>query len=282
MEAVTNTKMDILKTIIKETKQRVELARITAPVGALELLPAFRAPTLSLRQSVKRQRTGIIAEIKKASPSQGLIRPDFEVADIARAYRTAGAAAISIVTEPNHFQGSLQDLQTVRMVVDLPVLRKDFMVDPYQIVEARAWGADAVLLIAAALDRAQLGELTSTARELGLECLVEVHDPSELDKLDFDAVNLLGVNNRNLKTFQVDVRQTSTVVDLVPTGITVISESGLQSASEIVQLKGRGVGGFLIGTAFMRARNPGQALQTLLSEIDTLIQSPQKLRKVAV
>ncbi|MFV1980193.1 MAG: indole-3-glycerol phosphate synthase TrpC [Rhodothermia bacterium] len=274
--------MDILQTIIEETKQRVELARVTAPVGALELLPAFRAPTLSLRQSVDRRRTGIIAEIKKASPSQGLIRQDYEVADIARAYRTAGAAAISILTEPNHFRGSLQDLQTVRMVVDLPVLRKDFVVDPYQIVEARAWGADAVLLIAAALDRGQLGELMSTARELGLECLVEVHNPSELDKLDFDAVRLLGVNNRNLKTFCVDIGQTSAVVDLVPTGITVISESGLQSASEIVQLKRRGVGGFLIGTTFMRTRNPGQTLQILLTEVDKLMRSPQKLTRVAV
>jgi indole-3-glycerol phosphate synthase len=283
IDPATNTKMDILHTIIEETKLRVQTAREETSVGKLELMPAFRAPTLSLRQCIERKRTGVIAEIKRASPSKGAIRSDYDVSSIARGYRAAGAAAISVLTEPNHFKGSLSDLHSARMVVDVPILRKDFIIDSYQIVESRAWGADAVLLIAAGLDRNQIADLMSTAKALDMECLVEVHNPSELDKLDMDSVEILGVNNRDLKTFHVDIRQTTSVLDLVPTGTTVISESGLQLASELVDLSRRGVGGFLIGTAFMEKRDPGEALSSLLAETDALTRSPQKkLRKLAV
>lgn len=274
--------MNILDTIIQETKKRVSAARLTTPEGALELLPAFRAPTLSLAESLKRKRIGVIAELKKASPSAGLIRRDYDVSSIARQYRIAGAAAVSVLTEPNHFQGSLDHLGRVRMVVDLPILRKDFVVDPYQIIEARAWGADAVLLIAAALERDQLAELMSAAEQAGLECLVEVHDPYELDRVDLDRVKLLGVNNRDLKTFEVDIRQTANVLDLVPTNVTVVSESGLKSASDIVSLSRRGAGGFLIGTRFMEIREPGTALRSLLVESEALLDAPAPLRRIAV
>ena len=270
--------MDILKTIIQETIERVNRSNVSAPVGSLELLPAFRAPTLSLRSCLDARRMGVIAEIKRASPSRGVIRQDFDVPAIARSFRAAGATAISVLTEPNHFEGSLADLATVRMVVDLPILRKDFVVDPYQLVEARAWGADAVLLIAAALDREQIAELMSTADELRLECLVEVHDPVELDKLDFDRVKLLGVNNRDLKTLRVDIRQTTNVLDLVPTDVTVISESGIRTAAEIVELSRRGAAGFLIGTALMKSRDPGDALRALIDQSETMMRSPRPLR----
>jgi indole-3-glycerol phosphate synthase len=168
------------------------------------------------------------------------------------------------------------------MVVDLPLLRKDFVIDPYQIVEARAWGADAVLLIAAALERRQLSELQSAARELDMECLVEVHEVTELDRIDFDQTGLLGINNRNLKTLEVDVRQTRLIADLVPTGTTIISESGLQSGSEIADLIRRGIDGFLVGTSLMKAHDPGEALNRLLAQTQKSLLSPQPLRRVAV
>lgn len=274
--------MDILKTIIDETRDRVRSDRRTKTVESLELLPAFRAPTLSLAKAVERAPVGIVAEIKKASPSQGTIQSDFDVSKIARSYRSAGAAAISILTEPNHFAGSIDHLATVRMVVDLPILRKDFVIDPYQIVEARAWGADAVLLIAAALERRQLSELQSAARELDMECLVEVHDVSELDKVDFDQTSLLGINNRNLKTFEVDIRQTKLIADLVPTGTTIMSESGLESGSEIADMIRRGIDGFLIGTSLMKTHDPGEALSKLLGQTEKSLRSPQPLRRVAI
>ena len=273
--------MDILDTILADTRERLELSRVKAPVGALELLPPFRAPTLSLRESLRKRRFGIIAEIKKASPSKGVIRSDFDVPAIARAYRTAGAAAISVLTEPEHFSGSLDHLEEVRMVVDLPILRKDFIIDPYQVVEARAWGADAILLIAAALDRNQLTDLMQAAQGLGMEALVEVHDPSELDDVDLDSVSLLGVNNRNLKTMRVDVQQTMRILELVPSDLTVVSESGIRTADQLVELDRRGAGGFLIGTAFMKSRKPGRALESLLADANGLSKNPSKLRLVA-
>lgn len=274
--------MDILERIIKETKARVKSGRRTATIEALKLLPAFRAPTLSLRKSLTNRRLAVIAEVKKASPSRGVIQPDFDVTRIARSYRAAGATALSVLTEPEHFMGSLDHLAAVRMVVDLPILRKDFIVDPYQIIESRAWGADAVLLIAAVLERNQISELISAAEELDMECLIEVHNASELDKLDFTQVKLLGINNRDLKTFKVDTRRTESIVDLVPTETTIVSESGLRSGAEMFDLSRRGVDGFLIGTALMRARDPGEALARLLSEADTLMRSPSPLRRVAI
>jgi indole-3-glycerol phosphate synthase len=274
--------MDILKTIIDETRERVRSDQRTKTVESLELLPAFRAPTLSLTNAVEKAPIGIIAELKKASPSQGTIQPDFDVSKIACSYRSAGAAAISILTEPNHFKGSIDHLASVRMVVDLPILRKDFVIDPYQIVEARAWGADAVLLIAAALESRQLAELQSAAAELDMECLVEVHEISELDKIDLDRTRLLGINNRNLKTLEVDIRTTKLIADLVPTGTTIVSESGLQSGDEVADLIRRGIDGFLVGTSLMKRHDPGEALSRLLSQTQKSLRSPQKLRRVAV
>jgi indole-3-glycerol phosphate synthase len=272
--------MDILKTILRETDERVQRAKATATVAMMESLPAFSAPTLSLREALSAKAVSVIGEVKKASPSRGLIRSDFDVASIGRAYRRGGAAAVSVLTEPNHFKGSLLHLSEVRRFVDLPILRKDFIIDEYQLIEARAFGADAVLLIAAALDKSQLHDLLDSATELELECLVEVHNASELEQLDLDRIGLLGINNRDLTTFKVDVTQTSRLLPQLPSHMTVVSESGLHSAVQLAALSSLGVQGFLIGEALMKERDVEQTLQTLLSQAQSHLSKRTKLRLV--
>jgi indole-3-glycerol phosphate synthase len=267
--------MTILDQILADTRTLVLRRKTEVPVAALETRAAFTAPTLSLARALRRtdpaQPPAIIAEIKKASPSKGVIAPDFHPIDTARAYKQAGAAAISVLTEPTHFQGSLDVLRKVRHAADLPLLRKDFIVDEYQLIEARAFGADAVLLIAAALDPAELHDLHDAATDLGLECLVEVHDADELDALDLDRVQTLGVNNRDLKTFEVDVERAPRVLADVPEHIVRVAESGLRDAADLAMLRQRGIDAVLIGEAFMRARQPGQALADLRRETADLL-----------
>ena len=208
----------------------------------------------------------MIAEIKKASPSKGLIREDFDPETIARQYTLGGAAALSVLTEPLHFQGHPDYLQTARAASPLPVLRKDFIVDPYQVLEARAWGADAVLLIAAVLDRTALNDLHDAASELGLACLVEVYDAAELDRIDFDRVRILGVNNRDLRTFTVDIGHSIRLFEQVPDTVVRVSESGLRTGADLARLQRRGIDAVLIGETFMRASDPGRKLRALLEE----------------
>ena len=259
--------MTILDQILADTRALVLRRKSEVPVAALEARPAFRAPTLSLAEALRRsdsaQPPAIIAEIKKASPSQGVISEDFHPVDTARAYKKAGAAAISVLTEPTHFQGSLDTLAKVRLAADLPLLRKDFIVDAYQLVEARAFGADAVLLIAAALDPAELRDLHDAATDLGLDALVEVHSAAELDALDLDRVQILGVNNRDLRTFDVDVERAPRLLADVPERIVRVAESGLRDAADLAMLRRRGIDAVLIGETFMRSRHPGDALRQL-------------------
>lgn len=262
--------MTILDQILADTRALVAQRKAAVPAAALEARPAFRAPTLSLADALRRdpgaspgQAIAIIAEIKKASPSQGVIAPDFHPVDTARAYKRAGAAALSVLTEPTHFQGSLDTLAKVRLAADLPILRKDFVVDAYQLVEARAFGADAVLLIAAALDPAELHDLHDAAADLGLECLVEVHSAAERDALDLDRIEILGVNNRDLRTFDVDVERAPRLLEDVPAHVVRVAESGLKTADDLAMLRRRGLDAVLIGETFMRARHPGDALRDL-------------------
>jgi len=272
--------MDILKSILEETEQRVAQAKLTASTAMLETLPAFSAPTLSLKQALRSKPIAVIGEVKKASPSRGLIRSDFDVSGIARGYRRGGAAAVSVLTEPNHFKGSLMHMAEVRRFVDLPVLRKDFVIDEYQLVEARAFGADAALLIAAALDPSQLIDLLDAAKGLGLECLVEVHNANELEKLDLDRIEVLGINNRDLTTFEVDVSQTSRLLPSLPDHLTVVSESGLHAPAQLAQLSSVGVHGFLIGEALMRQHDVEHSLRTLIEQSQALLSKRTKLRLV--
>lgn len=257
----------ILDTILDDTRALVAERKAVVPAAALMRRPAFHAPTLSLARALRRpDGPAFIAECKRASPSEGTIRAEYHPADIARSYKNAAAAAISILTEPTHFGGSLDDLMTVRQSVDLPVLRKDFVVDAYQLTEARAYGADAVLLIAAALDPAHLGDLLAEAKALGLGVLVEVHDPAEVDALDLDAVDVLGVNSRDLKTFDVDLGRAERVFAALPERIVRVAESGIRTPADAARLRAAGADAFLVGTHFMRQLDPGRALATLRRE----------------
>lgn len=268
----------ILDHIVESTRSLVAARRREIPARELESLPGyFRTPT-SLVEALRPGGTPsdelrFIAECKKASPSKGIIRAEYDPAAHAQAYEAAGAAAVSVLTEPAFFQGSLEHLAAARPRVGLPLLRKDFVVDPYQLVEARAYGADAVLLIASVLDRNELADLHAAAEALGLSCLVECYEESELDKLDFAQVRIVGVNNRNLHTFEVDRSHAARVLARVPDPIVRIAESGLRTAADFAAMRRAGLDAVLVGEAFMRAPDPGEALARLRAETDRLIDS---------
>jgi len=219
----------------------------------------------ALRAKIAAGKPGVIAEIKKASPSKGVIRPDFVPADIAQSYAEHGAACLSVLTDRQFFQGTVDYLKQARASCDLPVLRKDFLVDPYQVYESRAMGADCILLIAACLDDAQMAEMEAIARSLDMAVLVEVHDGEELDRALRLKTRLIGINNRNLRTFEVSLDTTLGLRERVPAERLLVTESGILSAADVVRMREAGVNAFLVGEAFMRAPDPGQALATLFS-----------------
>ena len=257
----------ILDQIVADTRALVAERKAVTPAAALMRRPAFHAPTLSLARALRRpDGPTTIAECKRASPSEGVIRAEYDPARIARAYKQAAAAAVSVLTEPTHFQGSLDHLAAVRHAVDLPVLRKDFVIDAYQLVEARAYGADAVLLIVAALDGARLHDLQDAARDLGLDVLVEVHAESEEDALDLDRVDVLGVNSRDLATFEVDLGRAERVFARLPERVVRVAESGIRTAEDAARLREYGADAFLMGTHLMRQPDPGRALAALRRE----------------
>ena len=266
----------ILTQILADTRVLVDERKAVTPAAALMRRSAFHAPTLSLARALRRpDGPSYIAECKRASPSEGIIRREYSPADVARSYKHAAAAALSVLTEPTHFQGSLEHLAEVRYAVDIPVLRKDFVLDEYQLIEARAYGADAVLLIAAALDPAHLGDLLDAAKGLGLGVLVEVHDDAEVDGLDLDAVDVLGVNSRDLKTFEVDLGRADRIFARLPDRIVKVAEGGIRTADDAARLRRAGADAFLVGTHFMRQPDPGRALATLRRETAVaLAQSP--------
>ncbi|MCZ0943352.1 MAG: indole-3-glycerol phosphate synthase TrpC, partial [Gammaproteobacteria bacterium] len=209
----------------------------------------------------------VIAELKKASPSKGLIRAGYDPAAIAPQYEAAGAACLSVLTDEAFFQGADQHLQAARQATALPVLRKDFMINDYQILESRALGADCVLLIAGALDAAQLEALYRQARDLGLDALIEVHDAGELETALKLNPRLVGINNRNLKTFETRLETTLDLLGQIPDGVRVVTESGFHDSGQVRMMRERGVGAFLVGEAFMRADDPGAALRLLFGSL---------------
>ena len=249
---------------------RAEAARRRKDVPFSRLEERFPSTHLSLSQALLQPGLGVIAEAKKASPSQGVIREVFDPGAIVEAYEEAGAAAVSVLTENLQFQGSLDHLETARRRCTLPLLRKDFIVEEYQLFEAKAYGADAVLLIATVLDRSQLNDLLQATHELGLECLVELYEARELDRIDFDLVRILGVNNRDLRTFEVDTSHAPRVLAHAPAGVARVAESGLRSARDLAQVQASGIDAVLIGEAFMRADEPGRALSLLLEQVHEL------------
>ena len=261
---------DILTRILTTKQQEVAAAQAALPLAELRAraadMPTPRGFVQAMRAQHSQGRAALIAEIKKASPSKGLIRPDFHPEQLARAYEAAGAACLSVLTDEPYFQGSAGYLKTARAAVSLPVLRKDFMVNAYQIYQSRAMGADAVLLIAAALSQTQLEEFEGIAHELGMAVLLELHHADELEKCRRLTTPLRGVNNRNLRTFEVSLQQT---LDLLPEitgeGRIVITESGIRSREDVQFMRSHGVHSFLIGETFMRADDVGAEVKKLFA-----------------
>jgi len=233
--------------------------------GDREARAALRGFEAGLRAKIAAGQAGVIAEVKKASPSKGVLRPDFQPAAIAQSYAEHGAACLSVLTDVQFFQGSVDYLQQARAACALPVLRKDFMVDPYQVYEARAMGADAILLIVAALDHGLMAELEACAMDLGMDVLVEVHDGEELDAALKLKTPLLGINNRNLRTFDVTLDTTLGLLPRIPKDRLVVTESGILGTGDVQRMREADVHAFLVGEAFMRAENPGRELQRLFA-----------------
>ena len=241
-------------------KPRRSLASWRAEAEARRDVRGFEA---ALRSKIAAGRAAVIAEVKKASPSKGVLREHFVPAEIAASYGTGGATCLSVLTDERFFQGSVADLQQARAACTLPVLRKDFMIDAYQVVEARALGADCILLIAACLDDALMADLEAGALGLGMDVLVEVHDGDELDRALRLKTPLLGINNRNLRTFEVTLDTTLGLLPRVPADRLLVTESGILARADVMRMRTAGVHGFLVGEAFMRAPDPGAALAAL-------------------
>jgi len=257
---------DLLATIVAATRRIIEVRSEREPMAELEKRAAAEQSRAGrFRAAVSRlDAINVIAECKRRSPSRGVLREEYDPVAIARGYAAAGAAAISVLTEPTFFDGALEHLAAVRQAVDVPLLRKDFVVSEYQLLEAKAAGADAVLLIVSALRPVELKVLHDHAVRLGLDVLVEVHDARELDMALDGGAQIVGVNNRNLRTLEVDVHASEEVIARMPGEVVAVSESGLKTADDLTRLRGLGYRAFLIGERFMTAAEPGQQLRALL------------------
>lgn len=261
--------MTILDRIIKDKAEEVETRRRQCPLAELRRLGRKLPPGRDFIGALRngpgdpQARPRVIAEVKKASPSQGVIRPDFDAVAIARTYAAHGAAALSVLTDEKYFQGQLAYLAAIRAAVPLPLLRKDFIIDPYQVYESRAAHADAMLLIVAALDDVRLRELLTLAQEIGLTALVEVHTIEEVERILPLQPRLIGINNRDLHTFHTDLDTTLRLLPLIPSDVTVVSESGIRTAADMHRLREKGVHAVLVGESLMRAPDPGVKLREL-------------------
>ena len=256
--------MSILDTIVAHKREEVAAKKRQVPVARLEDMPAFRRKALSLASVLRGKDIAVIAEIKQASPSKGVICRDMNPESIAREYVGAGAVAISVLTDEKFFLGKVEYMEQMRRPTPVPILRKDFIIDQYQLCEAKAYGADAVLLIAAILGPAQLTDLLAGAKSLGLECLVEVHREDEIDTLDMEMVETIGINNRDLDTFETDLFTSVRLRKHIPSDKIVVSESGISSGEDIEKLLSHGIHAFLIGESLMRAEHPGKVIAAIL------------------
>jgi indole-3-glycerol phosphate synthase len=258
---------DILQTILAKKSEEVIAAEVERPFAELDAVartqPPARGFAAALRAKIAAGRPAVVAEIKKASPSKGVLRQDFDPAAIAASYERAGAACLSVLTDRTFFQGASDYLAAARGACALPALRKEFIVDEYQIAESRALGADAVLLIAAALDDERMAALEGAALDYGMDVLVEVHDARELDRALKLRTPLIGVNNRNLRDFSVSLNTTISLLPRIPAERLVVTESGILAQRDVAQMRRHGVHAFLVGEAFMRAPDPGSALTAL-------------------
>ena len=262
-------KPDILNKILNTKLEEIAVYQASTSIQALKSqsadMPVCRGFYQAMHSRISNGQNAIIAEAKKASPSKGVMREKFDVADIAQSYQAGGATCLSVLTDQQYFQGDLSYIKKARAACDLPVIRKDFIIDEYQVYQSRVADADCVLLIVAALEKTKLVELTQCAQQTGLDVLVEVHDAQELElALELDGI-LLGINNRNLRTFETSLNTTIDLLSSIPAGTPVITESGIHAKADIELMNEHGVYAFLIGEAFMRVESPGQKLQELFS-----------------
>ena len=264
MSDILNKILDVKATEVAAAKKHRDFNSLRRDVESDTALRAdLRGFEASLRRTIAAGRAGVIAEVKKASPSKGVLRADFRPADIAQSYENGGAACLSVLTDVQFFQGSPEYLKQARAACELPVIRKDFIVDLYQVYEARAMGADAILLIVAALDHGLMADLEACAQELGMDVLVEVHDGDELDAALKLKTRLLGINNRNLRTFEVTLDTTIGLLPRIPAERLVVTESGILAPADVKRIRDANVHAFLVGEAFMRAPDPGSELRRL-------------------
>lgn len=260
--------MTILDKIVIKKKEEVAAAKKNVSLAELEAMPLFQRNCYNLRESIlDPNKTGIIAEYKRASPSKGLINGTSTVEEVVAGYQDAGASAISVLTDHDFFQGSLEDLTAARNVLQIPLLRKEFIVDSYQIAEAKAYGADIILLIAACLEKEEIKSLSEYAKSLGLNVLLEVHNEEELNKSIFPSIDAIGVNNRNLKDFSVSLDHSYDLVNKIPSQYIKVSESGISDPETIKALKKAGFNAFLIGENFMKTQNPMEAIKKFSGSI---------------
>lgn len=260
--------LGVLDKIVLRKKEEVAAAKQKVSVKELEAYPNFNRETLVFKDFLlDENRTGIIAEFKRQSPSKGIINGTADVAEVTKAYNLAGASALSVLTDTDFFGGRTDDLWAARMANDIPLLRKDFMIDEYQILEAKAWGADVILLIAAILTPQQIAHFGKLAQSLGLSVLLEVHNQQELEKSICTSINAIGVNNRNLADFKVNIQTSFELASQIPNEFLKISESAISDPETIKQLKAVGYKGFLIGENFMKTEDPGQAMMDFVKKL---------------
>ena len=259
--------MTILEKIIETKKNELEIVKKTIPIEELKKLPNFERKSISLVERLKNSSHGIIAEHKRKSPSKSIINDSISINEIITGYNNVNVCGISVLTDKDYFGGSLNDLRNARKLTNIPILRKEFIIDEYQIIEAKANGADVILLIAACLEKDQIKSFSSLAKEIGLEVLIEIHDENELKKCLIDTIDMIGVNNRNLKTFEVDINTSIKLSNMIPKKFTKISESGISNYNEIIKLRKYGFKGFLIGELFMKNNNPGKEVLNLIQNI---------------
>ncbi|MEO9510782.1 MAG: indole-3-glycerol phosphate synthase TrpC [Flavobacteriaceae bacterium] len=259
--------MNILDKIVADKRKEVDLKKALIPVSQLEQSVLCNRNTVSLATALRNSNSGIIAEHKRRSPSKSVINQKLNVQDVAKGYEEAGVCGMSVLTDGKYFGGSLDDLVLARATADIPLLRKEFIIDEYQIVEASAHGADVILLIAAILSKSEIKNLSETAKSLELDVLLEVHNEEELYKSIMPSLDMLGVNNRNLKTFEVSLEISKSLSTLIPADFVKVSESGISSIEAIKDLKQYGYQGFLIGENFMKTDNPGKSATEFINEL---------------
>ena len=259
--------MNILDKIVIDKRKEVDLRKSLIPVRQLEQSVLFERITNSLAQNLRVSTSGIIAEHKRRSPSKSVINQDLNIQDVANGYENAGVCGMSVLTDVKYFGGAIDDLLIARASSNLPLLRKEFIIDEYQILEAKAYGADVILLIAAILTREEIKQFSELAKSLNLDVLLEVHNEEELHKSIMPSLDMLGVNNRNLKTFEVSLETSKQLSQLIPNDFVKVSESGISSIEAIKELKPFGYQGFLIGENFMKMDNPGESAKSFINKL---------------